>query len=105
MSYESILEALSACGEWFFNNITLFLSYIKNTPLLSAALIIIIGLPAVLILIEFIASFSSGARLFMNENKYQINTNTKNSYIKINKSKNDFIRDSVKVRRENKSDN
>lgn len=62
MSYNSIFNALGTASDWFINRFLFrFFDFIESTPLISAAIMITVGLPLVILVLKSIADFSHNA--------------------------------------------
>lgn len=84
MTFESIYNSLEACTIWFFGSFfNPLINFIKDTPLLSSAILIVVGLPAVMLIFDFFKRISLNFKSLKINNKKQ----QKNSYNAYNYSK------------------
>ena len=62
MRFDSIFNSLGSASDWLLNRFLFpFFDFIESTPLISAAIIITVGLPLVLLVLNVFADFSHSA--------------------------------------------
>lgn len=92
MSFESIYNSLEACTIWFFGSFfNPLINFIKDTPLLSSAILIFVGLPAIVLIFDFFKKISFNINSFkINNNKLQKNSYDAYTFSKLRGNKSSF---------------
>lgn len=86
MSYNSIFNSLGTASDWFINRFLIpFFDFIESTPLISAAIMITVGLPLVLLVLISIANFSHSAEDFTYNESNRMFLRSSKLYRKIHK--------------------
>lgn len=96
MTYQSIADALSQCFAWFNNFIYLFVDFITDNPLVSAGVLVLVGVPitiSVLLVIFNIPRSTYSMSISTKEG-------TQNVFFKVDKTVNKIQRRLLKKKRE-----
>lgn len=94
MSYNSIFNALGSASDWLLNRFLFpFFDFIESTPLISAAIMITVGLPLVLLVLKSIANFSHSVDTYTVNDKVGFQNSIADVDKKVRKHKKKMLND------------
>lgn len=105
MTYESLLNDFRAVYEWFYASFQRLLFSVEGKPLVKLGLFVIIALPALYFLFDFILSLSDSGEDMINEGykiykqfkRHNINSTSKETRKAFHKTKNSFNQKKLKA--------